>query len=349
MVVRVGFIGAGWWATVNHMPILAARDDVKLVSVCGLEPDLLATVSTEFGFEHATPDYRELLEQDLDAVVVSTPHHLHAEHAAAALQRGLHVMCEKPMTLTPEDAWELVRLADDRGLHLIVPYGWNRSRMAAEAKRLLGTVGIGTLEYASCVMASPTREFFSGDGSVPSDWAPTLTSTNPLTWQDPAHGGGYLHGQLTHAIALLLYLTGARAASAVGHSTRAGAPVDLYDGALVDFRDGGWCTLSGSGTLPADRKFQIDLRLFGSNGILLLDVERERLELHGHDGCREVVGFDDGEGDYRCDALPDAFVELVKGGTDNPAPGELGARVVELLDAIARSNLLGERVEVADV
>lgn len=349
MAVRVGFIGAGWWATVNHMPLLAARDDVELVSVCGLEPELLATVSAKFGFRHETHDYRELLEQDLDAVVVSTPHHLHAEHAAAALDRGLHVMCEKPMSLKPEDAWKLVRLADERGVHLIVPYGWNRSRMAAEAKRLLETVGIGALEYATCVMASPTKEFFSGDGSVPSDWAPTLTGTNPLTWQDPAHGGGYLHGQLTHAVALLLYLTGARAASAVGHLTRARAPVDLYDGALIDFRDHGWCTLAGSGTLPADRKFQIDIRLFGSEGILLLDVERERLELHRHGGGREVVEFDDGEGDYRCEALPATFVKLVKGGTDNPAPGELGARVVELLDAVARSNLSGERVEVTDV
>ena len=63
-----------------------------------------------------------LLEQPLDGVTVASPHTLHHEHAQAALEQGLHVLVERPMTTHAAQAWELVRLARDRGLHLMVPY-----------------------------------------------------------------------------------------------------------------------------------------------------------------------------------------------------------------------------------
>ncbi len=102
--VRLGFIGAGWWATVNHMPLLAERDDVELAAVCSLGEDRLRQVQERFVFPFATEDYRELLTLDLDGVVVASPHDRHYEHAHAALTHGRHVMCEKPMTLHPKEA-----------------------------------------------------------------------------------------------------------------------------------------------------------------------------------------------------------------------------------------------------
>src|SRR5437667_11563887 len=85
---RIGFIGAGWWATTNHMPLLAARRDVEMVSVCGLYQIVLRRCQRDFGFQHATTDYHELLRQNLDGVVVASPHSFHAEHALAALKAG---------------------------------------------------------------------------------------------------------------------------------------------------------------------------------------------------------------------------------------------------------------------
>src|SRR5687768_7558610 len=96
---RLGFIGAGWWATTNHMPLLRARRDVEMVSVCGLDRALLERCQRDFGFEHVTTDYRELLRKDLDGVVVSSPHTFHAEHGLAALKAGCHVLVEKPFAL----------------------------------------------------------------------------------------------------------------------------------------------------------------------------------------------------------------------------------------------------------
>jgi predicted dehydrogenase len=133
--VRLGFIGAGWWATANHLPLLAARDDVELAAVCRLGRAELEAVRERFGFPFATEDYRALLEQPLDGVVVASPHGLHYEHTRAALERGLHVMVEKPMCRRAAEAWALAGQARQRGRHLLVPYGWNYQPFVEEAQR----------------------------------------------------------------------------------------------------------------------------------------------------------------------------------------------------------------------
>lgn len=160
--VRIGFIGAGWWATTNHMPLLARRSDVEMAGVCGLDPELLHGVQEEFNFPFATEDYNALLAQELDGVVVTSPHHLHYEHAKAALLSGRHVMCEKPLTLFAHEARELVQIAQERNLHLVVPYGWHYIPYIQQAKALMDQGVIGRIEYVLCHMASPTKELFGG-------------------------------------------------------------------------------------------------------------------------------------------------------------------------------------------
>lgn len=335
--VRLGFIGAGWWATVNHMPLLAARPDVEMVAVARRDPTLLEAVRREFGFQHAFRDYRELLELDLDGVIVGSPHAAHHEHALAALRSGAHVLCEKPMTLHPAQAWELVDEAAARRLHLLVPYGWHYKPFTVEAKRLVAEGILGEIEYALCHMASPTKGFFAGGGEVPEQWQPTIAAPDPGTWQLPERGGGYAHGQVTHASALLFWLTGLRAERVSALMTKPSSQVDMYDAATVVYSNGAIGTISGAATLPDDDKFQVDLRIFGSEGVLLLDVERERLEVRRHDGAHVSHVVPAGEGAYSCEVPPVRFVELIKGIGRNDSPGDVAARTVELIDAMHRS------------
>ena len=338
--VRIGFIGAGWWATVNHMPLLAARDDVELVGVCGANDAVLDRVKTEFGFEFATDDYRELVELDLDGVVVCSPHHLHADHARAALDHGQHVMCEKPMALDPVDAWDLARRAEAAGLVLLVPYGWNYMPFVAPVKELIGRVG--DIEYALCHMASPTKAFFGGaENTVPASWEPTLAAPDPATWQTREQGGGYAHGQVTHSSALLFWLTGLRAESVACRMSDGSAPVDLYNAAHVSFEGGVLGTISGAATLPDDEPFQVDIRVFGSDGAVFLDLERERARLVHHDGERIDLEMAPGSAAYSCETPPHRFVDLIRGRGTNESPGWLAARTVELIDAMHRSAAAG--------
>ena len=69
--IKIGVIGAGWWATENHIPHLAERDEVELTSVCKLEEDQLSFVKNKFNFKHASTDFKEMLDLSyLDGVVI---------------------------------------------------------------------------------------------------------------------------------------------------------------------------------------------------------------------------------------------------------------------------------------
>jgi predicted dehydrogenase len=160
--IRVGVIGAGWFATTNHIPVLASREDVELVAACRLGARELKQVQERFGFPFATEDYKELLDQPLDAVIVSSRHDLHYEHASAALKRGLHVLCEKPLALHPEHAWELVHLAQSGARQLLVPYGWHYKSFTRKARTLIKEGLLGEIEYVTCHMAAHKEFLFRG-------------------------------------------------------------------------------------------------------------------------------------------------------------------------------------------
>lgn len=339
--VRIGFIGAGWWATVNHIPIFQQRADVEMVGVCRLGAEMLAVVQREFGFPFATEDYRELLAQGLDGVVVTSPHHVHYEHARAALEAGCHVMVEKPMTLRADHAWDLVRLAEARGLHLLVPYGWQYKEFARQAKQYLDDGWVGAIEHVLCHMASPTKTLFGGDGAPPAQRTANFTEPEPMTWQGKDQGGGYAHGQITHATGLLFWLTGLRAREVQARLSNAAAQVDMYNAATVTFDNGALGVFSGAATLPPDSPFQVDIRIFGSEGVLLLDMERARLEVARHDGQRIRHDLASNAGAYDCDMPPVRFVELIQGKGENQSPGSAAARSVELIDALFRSSAAG--------
>ncbi|TAM71161.1 MAG: Gfo/Idh/MocA family oxidoreductase [Microbacteriaceae bacterium] len=346
--IRVGAIGAGWWATTNHFPLLAADDRVELAGVSSLGLEHLTTVQRAFGFSRITEDYRELLDWDLDALVVASPHHLHHEHAAAGLDRGLVVLCEKPMALTARDAWDLVDRSTRDNAALIVSLGWNYKPFLVRAERLMRSSGVGTIQFVTVRMASPTKAFFShATPTVPSDFAAALTGPDPMTWQDPRHGGGYIHGQLSHAVGLLFWLTPLRASAVTARASSPGANVDLYDAALIDFVGGSHGAVTGAATLPDDDKFQLGIEIYGTEGVLIVDVERERVELRRHDGRHRHVDVADGDGAYSCEGPVQRFVELAgnRAATNN-SPGEVAARGVELLEAIHRSASTGALVEI---
>ena len=335
--VRVGVIGAGWWVTTNHLPILSKRDDVELVALCRLGEELLHKIKGEFGIPYATEDYRDLLEQDLDAVIVGTPHFLHYEHALAALKKGFHVLCEKPMALDAAEAWELVETAQTNNLHLLIPYGWHYKPFIQKAKQLMQDNILGEIEFVQCNMASPTKDFFGGAGTVPSQWEPSLAEPDPATWQVKEKGGGYGHGQITHSSALMFWLTGLRAREVTCRMTSPNSGVDMYNTATVVFDGGTIGTISGAATLPNDDKFQVDIRIFGTDGVMLLDVERERLVVRRHDEQHIQVDVSAGEGGYSCETPPELLIDLVKGYGRNDSPGEVAARSVELIAAMYQS------------
>jgi predicted dehydrogenase len=343
MSIRVGVIGAGSWTVGSHLPNLLRHPDVELVAVARKGPELLHRVKQQFGFRLASEDYREVLDAGVDVCVVASPAGLHHEHAKAALEAGAHVMCEKPVTVRPRDAWDLAETADRSGLALVIAFGWNYSPMVLRTKALLDREGIGHLEQLTVHMSSVTRELLSGTGAYPAAAPETVPESR--TWTDPAlSGGGYGQAQLTHALGLALWLTGARAESGFAlMSAPLNAPVELHDAIAYSYEGGAIGVVSGASTHvgAGANKHALEIRAIGGEGQFLLDLEREAVWFF-RDGTDRRLPVADGEGAYDCVGPIDAVLAAARGDEHvNRSPGELGARTVEALDIAYRSAVSG--------
>jgi predicted dehydrogenase len=336
---RIGVIGAGWWAVVNHIPVLQSLPDCEVVAVNRLGAAELKAVQEKFGIAAGFEDYRAMLDTvPMDAVVVSSPHVLHFEHAKASLEKGCHVLVEKPLTTSAADARALVALAEKAGREIVVPYGWNFKPFAAEARRLAAQVG--RIEHVVLQMANALDDLFAGAPMLETEGA--MFRPPPSTWADPKRAGGFGWGQLVHALGLLFRVADLAPEAVFAVTGQSPANVDYYDAAVVRFGNGATASLSGAATLPKGRPVQIDLRIFGSEGMLLLDIERERLELRRRDGRDEVIALASGDGAYECVTPLKVLVDLaLNRATENGAPGIVGARAVEVLDALYRSAASG--------
>jgi predicted dehydrogenase len=345
--IRLGVIGAGSWSVASHLPNLASYDDVEFVAVARKGPELLAKIKDDFGFAIASEDYRDVLDAGVDICVVASPSGLHHEHAKAALEAGVHVMCEKPVTIAVDQAWDLVDSAAQAQRAFIVAFGWNYRPMVVQARRLMTEIGIGELETLNIHMSSVTRELLSNTGAYP-DAAPDAVPEQS-TWTDPRiSGGGYGQAQLSHALGLGLWLTDARAAGGFAlMSAPLDAPVELHDAVSYRFDGGAIGVLAGSSAHlgAGGNKHALEVRAVGSEGQLLVDVEREAL-WHFSKGKETRVDLVPGEGGYDCVGPIAALVAAGRGEAfDNNSPGELGARTVEALDIAYRSANSGEYVQ----
>jgi predicted dehydrogenase len=343
--LRLGVIGAGSWAVASHLPNLQARaDEVEFVAVSRRGPEVLARVQERFGFTLASEDYRDTIDAGLDICVVASPTGYHHEHAKAALESGAHVLLEKPMTIAPADAWDLVETAARHDRHLLIAFGWNYRPMVRRFKELVDQHGIGSVEHVSVHMASVTRELLSNRGN---DYVGSAADAVPeqATWTDPKlSGGGYAQAQLSHALGLALWFTGLRGAEVFAFtSAPLDAPVDLHDAISMRFEGGAIGTMAGGScyTGAGDNKHQLEVRAIGSEGQLQLDVERERAWLWRPDVDADLP-VEPEDGRYDCVGPIDTLVDLAKGrDVPNCSPGELGARTVEILDAVYRSAASG--------
>lgn len=348
--LRLGVIGAGSWAVASHLPNFAARaDEVELVAVARKGPELLEKIRADFGFQLGSEDYRDVLDAGVDACLIASPSGLHFEHAKAAMEAGAHVLVEKPFTVDPAQAWELVEVAERTGRHLVVSFGWNYKPMIRSIRALMDEHGIGEIEQCTVQMASATRELLSNSGSYPG--AAPETVPEQSTWTDPAvSGGGYGQAQLSHALGLGLWLTGLRGEQAFAlMSAPLDAPVELHDAISVRYRGGAVGTVAGGSCHvgAGNNKHQLEVRAIGSEGQLHVDVEREIAWLWRNDGTEIRVEIEPDGGAYDCDGPADALIDLALGKeVENSSPGELAARTVELLDAAYRSARSGVLEEV---
>ncbi len=119
--VRIAVVGTGAIAQLTHIPVLSKLRGASLVALCDNDAAKARALADRFGVPDVFTDFEELLDSDeLDAVVIATPNHLHEPHVLSALRAKLHVLCERPLSLTSRGVERCIAAAAKADRRLVV-------------------------------------------------------------------------------------------------------------------------------------------------------------------------------------------------------------------------------------
>jgi predicted dehydrogenase len=246
--VRVGLVGCGAFAHLYHVPALRADPRARLVAICDPAPGE-ATRRLAAGTGALLTAELGALWRDggPEAVVVSTPHALHAGHVRAALAHGCHVLVDKPFVLRSAEARELAEVARTRGLVNAVAFNRRFDPACLRARELARQGALGATRHVETVQL----------GYADAGWA-----------GDPAlGGGGPFTGRGAHMADLVPWLLDRRP-RAVRALVRPGPPGRVDRGGSIDLDlDGPTCHMT---VLSDGLALWDEVRLFGDAGLVEL-------------------------------------------------------------------------------
>lgn len=334
--IRFGVIGAGSFTSRRHIPTIVDSPDAELVALCRRNEEMLHKMAEHFNCLNTFTDYKDMLDSiEMDAVLVTTPHGLHYEHAKAALEKGLHVMIEKPMAIKADEARELAKIAENKGLKIVValnPPFWSHTTYL---RKIIASDVLGEIERVDINWVGNAEHVFGlarMPESMPGVVPPTLFRADPKLG-----GGGHFVDSGSHLVSELLWTTGLRAVEVCA----------LMDDSIFDMRanvnlimeNGAVCTISNIGNSKINRR--IHNAYFGSKATLFVDAMPFKLTLCKPDEDPVIVPQED---------MPDApqpvdnLINAILGNSDPLCSGDDGAKVVEVIEAAYISAKTGKKV-----
>ena len=292
--IRVGVIGVGSIAQMAHLPHYASRSDVQVVAFADPEVERVSGVAEKFARDHggrAPAVYKtltDLLERTpVDAVSICTPNCYHAQLAMEALEHGVHVLLEKPMTVTKEDADRLTSLAERTARVLMVGMSHRYRDDVSAIKRFVDAGELGEIYYAKTRILRRR--------GTPAGWFTDLAVS----------GGGPLMDLGVHALDLAWWLMGQPQVAEISGFLRQGIgnePVDFvsrwqssaagneendvyttedFASAFLRFKNDMAMTMEVSWALHGDEDDALKLDIFGTKGGISLSPLHFYSSAHG--------------------------------------------------------------------
>ncbi|KIL50632.1 Gfo/Idh/MocA family protein [Jeotgalibacillus soli] len=163
--LKIGVIGAGSIAKHRHLPEYAANKEVEIAAICDINEERAKSIAKKFNIEKVLTDYRDLLQEDLDAVSVCTPNYLHAPISIAALEAGIHVLCEKPIATSAEEADQMIEAANKSGKVLMIGHNQRFVEAHVKAKQMVASGKLGKVFSFRTAFGHPGPEAWSADGA----------------------------------------------------------------------------------------------------------------------------------------------------------------------------------------
>ena len=346
--VRLGIIGIGNMGSEHCRLILDGKcPEINLAAVADLRPERRAWAEKKMPEARVFGDGRELIGSGCcEAVLIATPHYQHEPLAVAALEAGLHVLCEKPATVQADRAAHMLRAAEKSGKTLTFMFNQRTNCIYREMKRILQSGEMGALKRMNWIITDwyRTQQYYDS-GSWRATWA--------------GEGGGVLVNQCPHQLDLLIWLCGMP--SAVTAQCREGKwhHIEVEDdvSALLEFPNGATGVfVASTGDLPGTNRLEIDCekgRLVCEDGqvkIRKLDVNEREICFTSDDPwykgeVQTSVVRTDGENPQHAGVI-NAFAAHLLRGEKLVAEAEDGLRALQLSNAIHLSGWTGKRVGI---
>lgn len=342
-------IGAGWWGTYAHVPALLAHPRASLAAIQTRDRDDAAKIARDFNIPRTFTSAEDLIAQpDLEAVVISSAPHLHFCQARAALERGLHVLLEKPMTFTAAEARELVEIAQAKRLHLVSCFPWHHTRHGQEARRLIGQGELGDLRMISILMTNPVDHLIRGAATFSTHGRPYIEPQEG-TYSDPAiAGGGQIYAQVSHVAGYLTFLTGARAAQVFARFHNDGCRLDIFDALNVELENGCIASIASTGATPIENRLY-EVRIYGTKACLFMELWAGTMTVMRRDGGGETRYPDLAPAEIFPERAPaQNLVDSVLGVAPEVSPGTLGLASMEVVDAACQSARTGQNITLRE-
>jgi predicted dehydrogenase len=350
-------VGTSWWADLEHLPGLQARSDVDLVSLCGRNPERLAALAAKYRVGKTFADWREMIARGgLDVLVIATPNVLHHPQAMAALDAGLHVICEKPLAMDLAQAREMAERAEAAGRKTLTFFTHRALAAATHLKRLVGEGFLGEPLHVNAMYLTASQ----------------LRPGKPFSWRmaRAESGTGTLGDIGSHLVDLVRWWLGdfARVAGQwqAFERERPGGVADVDDACLflAQLTSGAQAVFQAS-KLAAGRGNYQRVELCGSQGTLVYEADpgfdatwegrafAGRADRRGIEPIalpRDLVAGLGAPGQagrneaYR--RLTDPFFAAIESGGAVSPDFRDGAAVQAVLDAVAESAERGQWVEV---
>lgn len=272
-MIRVGVAGLGKMG-LSHLAMIRPHPGVNVVGVCDPAGYVVDVLEKYTGLRTFTRFEAMLDAGEMDAVQISTPSRLHSAMVRTALERDLHVFCEKPFVLDPHDGEELANLAERRGLVNQVGYHYRFVAAFREVKRLLELGAIGQVTHVQAEA-----------------YGPVVLKPKGSTWRTQrSEGGGCLYDYAAHPLNLVNWYFGEPqrvGGTAMSRVFSRDTEDEVY-GTLY-FEDGKTAQISVNWSDESYRKMSTSVKVWGTAGRIYAD--RQECQTFLRDGAVVPEGY----------------------------------------------------------
>ncbi|OUS75771.1 dehydrogenase [Paenibacillus sp. MY03] len=305
--LKIGMISFAHGHAFSYLNSLLSIPEVEIIGIADPERGRVADVISKHGIAYYD-DYRSLLEQSMDAVVICSENVFHAGITIAAANKGIHVLCEKPLGVGADEMNAMIEACNNNNVQLMTAFPCRYLPAVIQAKQAVERGEIGDI-----VAIKGTNR-----GTAPSGWFvdPTLS------------GGGALLDHTVHVMDLMCWITGSEPEEVYAYAaTLFDEKLGVDDAGMihVKFENGtfGVVDTSWSRRAPFPTWGDVTMEIIGTNGVLSVDSLGQVNELYSQEAGTGQWNY---WGDNMDLYLVKAFVQAIKQGEQVPISGEDGMR-----------------------